>query len=287
MQNPNPADPATPPAGAPGAATGARTGPEIGPDIGPDHDPDSGAGPGAVSDPVPGRAAAATLRLVSYNIRKCLGLDLRRQPRRILKVVEALGADIAVLQEADRRYPPRPAALPHFVLDEAGWSIVDLGGAGSLGWHGNAVIWRGAGIIETARDHIALPGLEPRGAVRVEFATPLGPLRVIGAHLGLVASYRQQQVRQICRVMAALPEMPTVWAGDFNDWSRQNRLERWAPGMRFLPGLPSYPAPSPIGALDRIALSPGLRAAGHGVYDARPAHLASDHLPVWVDLAWA
>ncbi len=225
------------------------------------------------------------LRLASYNICKCIGLDFRRQPRRTLNVLNDLGADIVLLQEADRRLPPRPAALPHFVLNEAGWTIVDLGGAGSLGWHGNAVIWRGAEISETAKSHIALPGLEPRGAVRVDFSTPMGPLRVIGAHLGLVASYRHRQLQHIDRETADMPPMPTVLAGDFNDWSRQPVLDRLLPRMRFLPQRPSFPSPSPLGALDRIVLGPGLRALQHGVHAARPAHIASDHLPVWADLA--
>ena len=225
-----------------------------------------------------------SLRLASYNIQKCVGLDLRRQPSRILKVLSGLGADIVVLQEADKRLPPRPAALPHFVLEEEGWRIVDLGGAGSLGWHGNAVIWRGADLALTDMGHIALPGLEPRGAVRAEFDTAVGPLRVIGLHLGLVAKSRRQQLQHLAEITRALPPMPTVWAGDFNDWSRRPILDRCAPGMRFVPPRPSYPAPRPVGALDRIALSRDLSAGAHGVYGERPAHIASDHLPVWVEL---
>jgi endonuclease/exonuclease/phosphatase family metal-dependent hydrolase len=229
--------------------------------------------------PVPG-----SLRLASYNIQKCVGIDLRRQPRRILRVLDGLGAEIVVLQEADKRLPPRPAALPHFVLNEAGWKIADLGGAGSLGWHGNAVIWRGAEIALTRCDHITLPGLEPRGAVQVEFDTRLGPLRVIGLHLGLLGQYRRRQVQHLAVVSGTLDHMPTVWAGDFNEWSQQPVLEHCAPQMRFLPPRPSFPAPRPVGALDRIALGSGLAAAQHGVYAERPAHIASDHLPVWVDL---
>ena len=224
------------------------------------------------------------LRIASYNIQKCVGLDLRRQPRRILQVLDRMQAQIVVLQEADKRLPPRPAALPHFVLQESGWQIVDLGGAGSLGWHGNAVIWRGEGLSETARAHIALPGLEPRGAVRVEFDTPIGPLRVVGVHLGLIARYRQQQVLHLCRELDRLPGMATVWAGDFNDWSTSPVMDHWAPAMRFLPPRPSFPSPRPMGALDRIALGPGLTEARHGVHADRPAHIASDHLPIWADL---
>lgn len=227
------------------------------------------------------------LRLASYNIQKCVGLDLRRQPRRTLTVLDALGAQIVALQEADKRLPPRPAALPHFVLDEAGWDIVDLGGAGSLGWHGNAIIWRGRDIALTAMGHVALPGLEPRGAVWASFDTPIGPLRVLGVHLGLIGHYRRQQILHLSREMAELPAMPTVWAGDFNDWSPGERLDRLAPGMRFLPARPSFPSPQPMGSLDRIALGAGLACRAHGVHSARPAHIASDHLPIWADLAAA
>ncbi|MEY8838262.1 endonuclease/exonuclease/phosphatase family protein [Cribrihabitans sp. XS_ASV171] len=226
----------------------------------------------------------AQLRLASYNIQKCVGLDLRRQPRRVVQVLDHLGAQIVVLQEADKRLPPRPAALPHFVLEEAGWNVADLGGAGSLGWHGNAVIWRGGGITLRATAHHDLPGFEPRGAVRVEFDTDLGPLRVMGVHLGLLARSRQQQILHLREDCRALPAMATVWAGDFNEWSRGPHLQALAPGMRFLPPRASFPAAQPIGVLDRIALGPELAAAAQGVHEARPAHIASDHLPVWVDL---
>ncbi len=53
-----------------------------------------------------------TLRLASYNIRKCLGLDLKRAPGRVMDVINGIDADIIVLQEADKRLGPRPAALP-------------------------------------------------------------------------------------------------------------------------------------------------------------------------------
>ncbi len=225
-----------------------------------------------------------TLRLASYNIQKCVGLDLRRQPQRILQVLDKMRAEIVVLQEADKRLPPRPAALPHFMLDEAGWQIVDLGGAGSLGWHGNAVIWRGDHIKVRETGHHELPGLEPRGAVRVEFDTQIGPLRVMGMHLGLFPASRRRQITHIRRCDSGLDQMPTVWAGDFNEWSRQPVLDNLAPEMRFLPPVPSFPAAQPLGALDRIALGDGVEALDHGVHEDRPAHIASDHLPVWADL---
>ena len=43
------------------------------------------------------------MRIVSYNIRKAVGLDRRRDPERILAILREVDADIVVLQEADRR----------------------------------------------------------------------------------------------------------------------------------------------------------------------------------------
>lgn len=229
-------------------------------------------------------ADPAPLRVASYNIQKCIGMDLRRRPDRILRVLDSIGASIVVLQEADKRLAPRPAALPHFALQEAGWQIADLGGAGSLGWHGNAMIWRDTDVTLQKTGQIVLPGLEPRGAIWVEFATPLGPLRVFGMHLGLIGHFRRQQVLHVAAETARMSDMASLWAGDFNEWSKLPVLDQCAPDMSFLPPKPSFPAPRPLGALDRFAVNYQLRAVEHGVFAQSPAHMASDHLPIWVDL---
>ena len=224
------------------------------------------------------------LRLASYNLQKCVGLDLRRRPDRSLGVIDALGADVVVLQEADKRLAPRPAALPAHMARDAGWHVVDLDTpGGSLGWHGNAMLI-GASLRVLNTGHLDLPGLEPRGAIRVELETALGPLRVIGVHLGLVKRYRLLQLAAIMRALRTLPQMPTVVAGDFNDWGAGRDLDAQVPGLRFVPPVPSFPSPRPVAALDRFLISDDLRMQGSGVHVARPARIASDHLPVWVDL---
>ena len=43
------------------------------------------------------------IRVASYNIRKAVGLDRRRDPERILAILNELGADVVALQEADRK----------------------------------------------------------------------------------------------------------------------------------------------------------------------------------------
>ena len=110
---------------------------------------------------------APQFRIATYNLQKCVGLDLRRRPGRSLGVINALGADLVVLQEVDKRLPPRPAALPHDMLEEDGWQVLPFGQpGGSLGWHGNAMLLRGNTRIR-ATAHLELPGLEPRGTTCV------------------------------------------------------------------------------------------------------------------------
>jgi endonuclease/exonuclease/phosphatase family metal-dependent hydrolase len=211
-------------------------------------------------------------------------MDLRRRPDRSLSVIADLGAQVVVLQEADKRLPPRPAALPHEMIEDDGWSILPFGQpGGSLGWHGNAMLVRpGVGLLRTS--HLELPGLEPRGAIRADLDTTIGPLRVIGVHLGLIRRFRLLQVAAIARALADLPPMPTLIAGDFNEWGSDRPMDTLLQGQSFVPARPSFPAPRPVAPLDRFAISPELRAEATGVHVAQPARVASDHLPVWMDL---
>lgn len=231
---------------------------------------------------------AKPLRLASYNLQKCVGLDMRRRPDRSLQVIDALMADIVVLQEADKRLAPRPAALPHEMAEHHGWQVLPFGphghvASGSLGWHGNAMLAR-PHLTLLDSDHLDLPGLEPRGAIRADLTTPIGPLRIVGVHLGLIRRWRLQQLSSITRHLRKLPQMPTIITGDFNEWGNGRALDHALPHVRLLAPHASFPAPRPVAPLDRFALSPDLFSPNHGAHKARPAQVASDHLPIWADI---
>lgn len=223
------------------------------------------------------------IRLASYNIRKARGLDQRRDPVRIIEVLNGLDADIVALQEADLRLGPRVAALPRDLIErETDFRVVDVATNDvSLGWHGNAILARPE--IETkAIRRIALPGLEPRGAVAVDFDKDL---TVIGAHLGLMRRHRQRQLDALRDL--AKPAEHCVILGDFNEWSAEKGFDPLARHFDIhAPGL-SFHARRPIAALDRVALSRGLALHDAGVEETRLARRASDHLPIWADVARA
>ena len=225
------------------------------------------------------------LRIASYNIRKARGLDQRRRPQRILEVVNALNADVVLLQEADKRLGARPPAIErNLIAQETEFDLVEVSRNGlSLGWHGNAVLVR-KGIMVDDVKVIDLPGLEPRGAVQVNLDIA-GGMSVVGAHLGLMRRNRRAQLDVLCRTTRDSARV--VIAGDFNEWSNEVGLEPLA--SRFAVTAPgkSFHARRPIAGLDRFALSEGVTLQDAGVSQDAPARRASDHLPIWFDISVA
>jgi endonuclease/exonuclease/phosphatase family metal-dependent hydrolase len=220
------------------------------------------------------------LKVVSYNVRKAVGLDRRRRPDRILSILNSLDADVVLLQEADKRLGARPAALPRFLISqETEYRAVDIGGSDvSLGWHGNAILLRN-GLTVSHAGRLELPGLEPRGAV---FAR-IGDLTVVGTHLGLLRSWRVRQMHALADLLE--PELPRVLVGgDFNEWSTSGGFAPWSHKLAVVAPGRSFHAARPVAELDRFALGSDVRLLRSGVEKRGEARLASDHLPVWAEV---
>lgn len=245
------------------------------------------------------------LTVASFNIRKAIGTDRKRNPERILNVLEEIDADIVALQEADKRVGTRGAAVPHDLIeDHGGWRVCTIDRSHfklldlvpdheltrplmgrldtrNLGWHGNAILVRSD--IKILEAHaLDLPRLEPRGAVVAEMETRSGPVRVVGMHLDLSGLYRERQVEAILADIEGRPKMPTILMGDTNEWTTgDNCLDALLPRFTSVPALPSYHSRKPVAALDRIFLDRGMILHDHGVHRSALAHAASDHLPIW------
>ncbi|WP_238365234.1 endonuclease/exonuclease/phosphatase family protein [Mesobacterium pallidum] len=226
------------------------------------------------------------LRLASYNVRKALGLDRRRDPARTLDVVAGLEADVIALQEADLRLGRRPSAFDaEEIARRTGLVPLPLGGTDvSLGWHGNAILARpGIKVGETRR--IDLPGTEPRGAVLTHLETTQGGLILVGTHLGLLRRDRARQTRALQEALKQMPDAPAVILGDFNEWRAVGGLAPLDRDFHLLAPGRSYHAARPIAHLDRFALSKGVTASNAGVRQDLLSRKASDHLPIWADIA--
>jgi endonuclease/exonuclease/phosphatase family metal-dependent hydrolase len=248
-------------------------------------------------------SSGPTVTLASYNMRKAIGIDRRRDPRRVLDVLREIDADVIALQEADKRVGGRGSAIPHELIDSHGvYKPVHLGvrhkrvlekarkhadrllnvDTRNLGWHGNAIlIKRHIGVLDCAA--LELPTLEPRGAVIAELLIDETPLRVVGMHLDLSGLWRRRQMRAILDAIAQRPQkMPTVLMGDTNEWRTiAGCLQELEPEFHVAPTGPSFHARHPVAALDRIIVHKDLNIDAAGVHMSPAARRASDHLPIW------
>lgn len=252
-----------------------------------------------------------SLTLATYNMRKAVGLDRRRDPGRIIRVLQEVGADIIALQEADRRTGGRASAVPQELWEEQGdWLPVPLGvknrraldrlpsvGARvdewlnvdtrNIGWHGNAILVRpDVGILDVVA--LDLPTLEPRGAVLVELLVRDRPIRIVGLHLDLSGLWRRRQLKAICEAVKARPQpMPTVMMGDTNEWRPAAAcLRDLEPDYRIVAPGPSFHARRPMAVLDRLFVDHSFTVEAAGVHVSELAQVASDHLPVWARVDW-
>lgn len=229
------------------------------------------------------------IRVASYNIRKAIGTDRLRRPERILSVIDEVGADIIALQEADRRFGARKSALPLELLDNHGElrPVPFSTGQEGIGWHGNAILVRSHIKVLDYRP-LEIPSLEPRGAVLVECRVGKQDLRVVGMHLDLSGLWRKRQVRAILDAVLQRPDkMPTILMGDLNEWARHRGcLVEFLHDYRIVFTGPSFHSQRPVARLDRIMVGEDLRILRSGTHNTAQAKRASDHLPVWAELAF-
>jgi endonuclease/exonuclease/phosphatase family metal-dependent hydrolase len=239
-------------------------------------------------------------------MRKAIGLDRRRDPKRVLDVLHEIDADVVALQEADKRFGGRASAVPHELIDSHGvYQPVHFGvrhkrrlekarkhaerlfkvDTRNIGWHGNAIlVKRNVGVLDCAA--VELPALAPRGAVIAEILIGDRPLRVVGMHLDLSGLWRRRQMRAILHAIERRPQkMPTVLMGDTNEWRTvAGCLQELEPEFHIAPTGASFHARHPVAPLDRIIVHKDLGIEAAGVHMSPAARRASDHLPIWARL---
>ena len=243
--------------------------------------------------------AAATadrpsVRVVTYNIHACVGVDGRYEPARIAAVLREIDADIACLQEVNARRETRLHGDQAAYLAEATGCQVIFGATpgGHRGRFANAILTRFPVASARAID-LAVSDYEPRAALDAELMIGDRVLRVLATHFGLHAGERRLQAN---RLIAALDEPFTpgqraaravLLVGDLNEWRGRSGgirdLDRCL-GPSAAPR--TFPSWMPVLPLDRIyADGPAVLRDVH-VYRSPLARLASDHLPLVGSLWW-
>jgi endonuclease/exonuclease/phosphatase family metal-dependent hydrolase len=233
-------------------------------------------------------------RIVTYNVHKCVGMDRRLNPARIVSVLKEIDADIVALQEVHcvqgRNHEDDQA---HFIARELGFEYC-MGHTRNLkgGIYGNLVLSR-LPLLGSENHDISVLGREERGCLRVDVELAKSArLHVYNVHLGTSFIERRAQARKLISESilsdAKIPG-PRIMLGDFNEWTRGlvTRLltDHFQSGdiRLHLKRSRTYPGVLPFMHLDHIYFDETLQLEHAELHRSRTALVASDHLPIFAD----
>jgi endonuclease/exonuclease/phosphatase family metal-dependent hydrolase len=238
-------------------------------------------------------ASSVRLRVATYNIHRCRGLDRRIRPDRVAAVLHGIAADVVALQEV---VGAGPTGQGHA---EA------LGAALGIGWvmaptrhyrrhlFGNVTLSRFP-IVHHAQYDITWKTCEPRCVQRADIAVPGGPVvHVYNVHLGTALIERRYQAGRLSALLTdRRVRGPRIIMGDFNEWTRglvtemMHRIGESVDVRFHLQRRRTYPGVLPLLHLDHIYYRGNIEVARVEQPRSRTALVASDHLPLVADFVF-
>jgi endonuclease/exonuclease/phosphatase family metal-dependent hydrolase len=235
------------------------------------------------------------LRVVTYNVHRCRGIDGRLRPERIVEVLREVDPDIAALQEVVSAEDGGTDSHQARYLAEAmgyHWALGEnrkLKGAA----YGNVVLSRFP--LRVVKNHdISVEGRERRGALHTDVLPrekEKDAIHVFNIHLGTAFVERRHQGRRLsARGEGILHNEELTGAkivlGDFNEWTTGlasrllgSHLKRVDLG-KHLGWKRTYPGFLPVLDLDHIYYDGPLHLRAVRLHRTRRALMASDHLPL-------
>jgi endonuclease/exonuclease/phosphatase family metal-dependent hydrolase len=236
------------------------------------------------------------LRVISYNIHKCIGgVDRRYDPQRVADVINQQHADVLLLQEVDHDVPRSNRDRQVDVLGElvgmryrSWFPNVDVRGGGC---YGNAILSRYP-IVDSTNLDLSIRFKKKRsalhGVIRVRHDDIDRTVHVYNMHLGLARFERRIQLRKFLDshpFQTLHDDTPVVVGGDLNDvYGGLGELLRPA-GFRGVERRPlTFPAWGPMRALDAIFVRGRLDFIKLARCESELARRASDHRPLIADV---
>ena len=227
-----------------------------------------------------------SLRIATYNIHRCRGLDGRTRPDRIARVLRGVDADVIALQEV---VGAGPKGRGH---------AEEIGAALGMGWvmaparqlrghnFGNAVLSRFPIVAHIEHD-LSWKTCEPRRMQRVDVDAGGCTLHIYNVHLGTAILERRHQAHRLATIASDRHVAgPKIVLGDFNEWMKglattllseklnsvdlRNHLKRRR----------TYPGFFPVLHLDHIYYAGRVQVVGVELPRTRLSLVASDHLPL-------
>ena len=230
------------------------------------------------------------LRIATYNIHRCRGMDRRTMPSRIADVIRGMNADVVALQEVIGAGP------------SGAGQAEEIGAALGMGWvmhsvrqlrhhhFGNVVLSRYP-VVHHGHYDLSWRTCEERACQRVDLDVGQDAvLHVYNVHLGTaVLERRYQAARLAAFVHDHRIRGPKVILGDFNEWMKGlatktlSALFESIDIAQHLRRKRTYPGLFPLLHLDHIYYEGDVTVRSMELVRTRKALMASDHLPLVAD----
>lgn len=243
-----------------------------------------------VTEPRPHKSSV-DLRIVTYNIHRCRGMDRRVMPSRIVEVLRQVDADVIALQEVIGAGPTGAGQAE------------EIGAGLGMGWvmgsvrrlrnqlFGNVVLSRYP-VTHHSQYDLSWRTCEPRACQRVDLEIDSGrTLHVYNVHLGTAVLERRYQAPRLASYVHDRRVAGTkIILGDFNEWMRGlatktlSSLFDSIDIQAHLKRRRTYPGIFPVLHLDHIYYEGQVEVRSLTMPRSRLALLASDHLPLVADL---
>jgi endonuclease/exonuclease/phosphatase family metal-dependent hydrolase len=231
-----------------------------------------------------------TLRVATYNIHRCRGLDGRTNPARIAEVIRSIDADVIALQEVIGAGP------------NSSGHAEEIGAQLGMGWvmaparhlrnslFGNVVLSR-LPILHHAQYDLSWKTCEPRCCQRVDIAIGDDTLHLYNVHLGTAFLERRHQAGRLSAIVHdRRVGQPKIVLGDFNEWMRGLATHLLSERLNsidlraHLRRRRTYPGVFPVLHLDHIYYEGKVEVAKLELPRTRLSLMASDHLPLVAEL---
>jgi endonuclease/exonuclease/phosphatase family metal-dependent hydrolase len=248
-----------------------------------------------------GEETRTSIKAMTYNIHSCVGLDGRVRPERVARVINQFDPDIVAVQEVDCHrsrsagHDQSQLIADHLRMHHVFHALLEE----QSERYGIAIFAKyPLEVIKAAHLTPAEPGKfrEARGAIWVKIKPPCGEeIHFINTHFGLGADERQRQASVLLGpdwLGSLSAESPVIVCGDLNSppgskalnilesrfRDAQNELRNHKPRSTFT-------SVKPFRRIDHVFVSGHFRVDAVSVPRTATATIASDHLPVCVELS--
>jgi endonuclease/exonuclease/phosphatase family metal-dependent hydrolase len=226
------------------------------------------------------------VRIATYNVHRCRGMDRRINPSRIVDVLRDINADVIALQE-----------VIGAGLQGAG-QAEEIGAGLGMGWvmncvrtlrhhqFGNDILSRYP-IVHHSQYDLSWRTCEPRNCQRADLEIDGELLHIYNVHLGTAVLERRYQAKRLASfVHDRRVAGPKVILGDFNEWMRGlatktlTALFESVDISKHLKRRRTYPGLFPVVHLDHIYYDGPVKVLRVEMPRTRKSLMASDHLPL-------